>query len=252
MNNKFPIYYEEHTRELVENFIYSQFGEAGDGSIAHELTSEYVHSDVHTFSSDKFFGDNIYATCGMGAREQNSPLDEYKRVELLMMAGPDTKNDMTIINQLVHLTKFFFKHDSWVGAWHTIDCLDDFKNKFGYSAFLFLPEILGEIDVPEFSSSIKILSLVPIYENEREVLMRCDESSDELRRTIVSELAESELGILRVDSPRASLVPETEDTEPQIPSELRKAFASDIKDMLQEFIDMDDIDYEDDEEDEDD
>lgn len=251
MNNKFPIYYEEHTRELVENFIYSQFGEAGDGSIAHELTSEYVHSDVHTFSSDKFFGDNIYATCGMGAREQNSPLDEYKRVELLMMAGPDTKNDMTIINQLVHLTKFFFKHDGWVGAWHTIDCLDDFKNKFGYSAFLFLPEILGEIDIPEFTSSIKILSLVPIYENEREVLIRCDESSHKLRRTIVSELAESELGILRVDSPRASLVPETEDTEPKIPSELREAFASDIKDMLQEFIDMGDIDCEEDEEGED-
>ena len=233
--------YEEHTRHLVESFIYSQFGATGDGCIAHELTSEYVHSDVHTFSSDKFFGDNIYATCGMGAREQNSPLDEYKRVELLMMAGPDSKNDMTIINQLVHLTKFPFKNDTWLGAWHTIDALEDFKSKFGYSAFLFVPEILAEIDVSEFTSSIKILSLVPIYEEEREVLMRCDESSDELRRTIVSELAESELGILRVDSPRASLVPETEDTEPKIPSELREAFANDIRDMLMSLIDEDDI-----------
>lgn len=208
--NKIPIYYEEHTRELVENFIYSQFGESGDGSIAHELTSKYVHSDVHTFSSDKFFGDNIYVSCGMGAREQNAPI-EYKRVELLIMAGPDTKNDMTIINQLVHLTKFPFENDTWIGAWHTIDALDNFKSKFGYSAFMFLPEILGEIDVPKFSSSIKILPIVPLYKNEREVLMRCDESSDELRRTIVTELAESELGILRVDSPRASLISELED-----------------------------------------
>jgi hypothetical protein len=76
---------------------------------------------------------------------------------------------------------------------------------------MFLPEILGKIDAPDFPSSIKILPLVPLYENEREVLMRCDESSDELRRTIVTELAESELGILRVDSPRASLISELED-----------------------------------------
>lgn len=61
---------------------------------------------------------------------------------------------------------------------------------------------------------------------------------------------ESELGILRVDTPRANLVSNLEDNELKISDEARVAFANDIRDMLQEFIDMGDIDFDDDELDE--
>lgn len=207
VNNKLPIYYEENTQQLVEDFINSNFGNSGDGQISHEIVSEYVHSDVHAFSSNKSPGNNVYVTCGMGAREQNSPLNEYKRIEFVMVSGSGTKNDMTIINQLIFLTKFPFENNTWLGAWHTIDALDDFKNKFGYSAFLILPEILGQIDVPEFTNNIKFLGIVPIYKNECEALVRCDESRNKFLQVIESNLCKRGFEFLKVDSRRENLFP---------------------------------------------
>ena len=41
--NKFPILYEEETRERVEKFIFENFESTEDGMICHEIFSEYVH-----------------------------------------------------------------------------------------------------------------------------------------------------------------------------------------------------------------
>ena len=78
MKKRFHIGYTER----VKKFIYSCFEAADSGSIVHKIKSNYVHIDIHSFSSGKHFDDTVYATCGMGARKQNASLDEYRRIEL--------------------------------------------------------------------------------------------------------------------------------------------------------------------------
>ena len=250
--NKFPILYEEETRERVEKFIFENFESTEDGMICHEITSEYVHSDVFNFTSDFFEGSRLYCSSGMGARSQNSLRPGYDHIELMLVGSENLKDDMVVNQQLVALTKYPFANYSWLGPFHTIDVIEPFKEKFGYSYLWFLPEF-GEIEVEDSfeSYTVKFLPLVPLYEDERNILARMDESSEILQNKLLS-MAKEEVSMFQVDNPRFSLASNLEQVQIDIPDELREAFASDIKDMLQEFIDMGDIDYEDDEEGEDD
>lgn len=250
--NKFPILYEEETRERVEKFIFENFESTEDGMICHEITSEYVHSDVFNFTSDFFEGSRLYCSSGMGARSQNSLRPGYDHIELMLVGSENLKDDMVVNQQLVALTKYPFANSSWLGPFHTIDVIEPFKEKFGYSYLWFLPEF-GEIEVEDSfeSYTVKFLPLVPLYENERNILARMDESSEILQNKLLSMVKE-EVSMFQVDNPRFSLASNLEQVQIDIPDALREAFASDIKNMLQEFIDMGDIDYEDDEEGEDD
>lgn len=251
--NKFPILYEEKTRELVEKFIFDHFENCDDGMICHEMESEYVHSDVFNFGSNFFEGSRLYVTCGMGARSQNSLRPGYDHIELMMFGSKNFKNDIDVMNQLVNLSKYPFRGSSseWIGPFHTIFTSKEIKEKFGYSHLWLLPEVFGELEVTDSSGTytIKFLPIVPLYEAERNVLARMDESSEELQNKLL-EAIEEDISMFYIDNPRQNLATQVE--LPQIDIKDREAFANDLKDMLQELIDMGDIDYEDDEEGEDD
>ena len=246
--NKFPILYEEKTRELVEEFIFEHFENCDDGMICHEMESEYVHSDVFNFGSDFLEGSRLYVTCGMGARSQNSLRPGYDHIELMMFGSKNFKNDFDVMNQLVNLSKYPFRNSSWIGPFHTIFTSKEIKEKFGYSHLWLLPEVFGELEVTDSSETyiIKFLPMVPLYEAERNVLARMDESSEELQNKLL-EAIEEDINMFYIDNPRQSFAPQVE--HPQIDIKDSEAFAKDLKDMLQEFIDMGDIDYEDDEDD---
>lgn len=249
--NKFPILYEEEIRKAVEDFIFEKFDSQKETDeenfICHEITSEYVHSDVYNFDCSVLPNTRVYVSCGMGARSQNSLRPGYDHIELMMFGSENLKNDIDVMNQLVNLSKYPFRTSSWLGPFHTIDVTEKIKEKFGYSYLWFLPEIFGELDVEDSleAYTIKFLPLVPLYEEERNVLARMDDASEELRDSLLEAIRE-DISMFHIDVPRPNFAPDTE-PEVEIPDELREAFARDIKDMLQEFIDMGDIDYEDDE-----
>ena len=247
--NKFPILYEEKTRELVEEFVFDHFEKCDDGMICHEMESEYVHSDVFNFGSNFFEGSRLYVTCGMGARSQNSLRPGYDHIELMMFGSKNLKNDIDVMNQLVNLSKYPFRSsNSWIGPFHTIFTSKEIKEKFGYSHLWLLPEVFGELEVTDSSGTytIKFLPMVPLYEAERNVLARMDESSEELQNKLL-EAIEEDISMFYIDNPRQNLATQLE--LPQIDIKDREAFANDLKDMLQELINMGDIDYEDDEDD---
>ena len=127
--------------------------------------------------------------------------------------------------------------------------MEKIKEKFGYAYLWFLPEF-AEVEAKnsfeECAHTVKFLPLIPIYEDERNVLARMDESSEELRNKLLEALQEDN-SMFFVDVPRQSLATGLDYSKIDI--EDREAFANDLKDMLQEFIDMGDIDYEDDEDD---
>ena len=85
---KTPYLYNTIQSEEIQEFISDNFGKGG-GYIAHELKSEYVHTDTMLIESKN--ADRTFVTFGMGARKMNTP-NNAKRCELVMCA---TKNIAT-------------------------------------------------------------------------------------------------------------------------------------------------------------
>ena len=159
--------------EEIQNFIYETFGGETDGMIAHEITSEYVHTDTQIFAPE---GDNrVFVTFGMGARKMNAPCPGLCHAELLMRASKDfdpaSKEGMTLIAELVALSKFPFRKNTWLHHSHTIEASDAFRETFGFDAFTFICVEFAEIDG---IGEVDFLLAIPIYKEEREWIMKTD------------------------------------------------------------------------------
>ena len=68
--NTTPIIYNDKQFEALEEYIAEKFGSHYD-FIVHEITSEYVHTDAFIIKTPT--GEKQFITCGMGAREMNTP-----------------------------------------------------------------------------------------------------------------------------------------------------------------------------------
>ena len=165
--NKTPIMYNDKQFEELETYIEENFGSHYD-YIAHELTSEYVHTD--TFAIKSKDGDKIFVTCGMGARAMETPYG-CRRCELVMHARnrlPVTSETaMILAGELTKISKFPFREETWLGTGHTMDVSKKFKETFGYDyvAFMKLPHSASLTGIKE---DVDFLLAIPIYEEERE------------------------------------------------------------------------------------
>lgn len=164
---KTPYLYNPIQSEEIQQFISGNFGEGG-GYIAHEIKSEYVHTDTMFIESkDK---DRTFVTFGMGARKMNTP-NYAKRCELVMCAtkniSTESKESFIISGELVRISKFPFREDTWLGTGHTMDASEQFHEAFGYDFFAFKKLSLSA-SLTGIDEDIDFLLLVPIYEEERE------------------------------------------------------------------------------------
>lgn len=167
------IYYTLEQMDAVQEFINKSFGDGGEGLVGHEIKSEYVHSDVAVVTAKE--GSRCFATFGMGAREMNSPLaaDGLGRAELMMFGSADMEltgeEALAVASELQWLSKIPFRNDTWLGPGHTVPASDNFRKTFGFDAF-----VLDVIAAQDFEELGKILFLaaIPIYEGEREAMMR--------------------------------------------------------------------------------
>ena len=73
MSRKTPIFLNDHQQEQLINALENAF-DTTEVNIAHEITSEYIHSDALIMSKDG--EDTTFASFGMCARKQNSHIDE--------------------------------------------------------------------------------------------------------------------------------------------------------------------------------
>lgn len=168
---KLPVYYTPEQMDQVLEFINQSFGNGEEGLVGHEIESEYVHTDVAVVTTDE--GCRCFATFGMGAREMNSPIVDLARAELMMFASPDMEltdqEALAVASELQWLSKIPFRNDTWLGPGHTVPASDHFCKTFGFDAF-----VLDVIAAKDFEELGKILFLVaiPIYEEEREAMMR--------------------------------------------------------------------------------
>ena len=150
--------------EEIIGFIEENFGEGE--FIAHERESEYVHTDVNI--SDDGEMKNL-VTFGMGAGRMNAPVEPFERIELVMSASQDI--DIIVpLGELVRLSKYPFRNDTWLGMGHTVNFTDDFNKTFGYEYVLLAPSslVFSPRDTTNGVKNVIFLTVVPIYKDERE------------------------------------------------------------------------------------
>lgn len=156
-------YTPKQMKEII-GFIEENFGEGE--FIAHERESEYVHTDVNI--SDDGEMKNL-VTFGMGAGRMNAPVESFARIELVMNASQDV--DIIVpLGELVRLSKYPFRNDTWLGMGHTVNFTDDFKKAFGYEYVLLAPSslVFSPRDTTNGVKNVIFLTVVPIYKDERE------------------------------------------------------------------------------------
>lgn len=165
--NTTPVFYRTHNQNEIEKFISTNFN-CAEGNVFHEITSEYVHSDVIAITPEN--DQCTFITMGMGARKMNSPT-ETQRCELIMHASKGLsisgEKSRIIANELIRISKFPFRNDTWLGCGHTVDTSTIFKETFGYDYFIFkeLPLVAELSDIKE---DIKFLLVIPMYKEERD------------------------------------------------------------------------------------
>ncbi len=101
----------------IQNYIATNFGSNESDYIAHEIDSEYIHTDISIIDNQADL--KVFASIGMGAGEMNSPIDSFQNIELMGFASEklDIKSEESLIlaSELTRLTKFPFSENTWFG-----------------------------------------------------------------------------------------------------------------------------------------
>ena len=177
--NEYCHMYTPEQIDSVMDFIEEKFGGGGKrerrGQVSHEITSEYIHTDVAITRNKDY---QHFVTCGMGVREMSNWMimaeEELKRLELFFILSRkyklSEKDKLILCGELTHITKYPFKNNTFFGPGHTIDASKEFKERFGYSYFLFFLPV--EKMCVENIGDVHFIPLIPIYEEEREWMVK--------------------------------------------------------------------------------
>ena len=198
--------YTPEQMDSVTDFIEEKFGSGGKrkGLISHEITSEYIHTDVVVTGNNDY---QHFVTSGMGAREMSNWMiiaeEELKRLELFFILSRkyklSEKDKLILCAELTRITKYPFRNNTFFGPGHTIDASREFKERFGYGYFLFFVPV--EKMCVENIGDVHFIPLIPIYEEEREWMVKND--SFEWLLGAVETLDD----ILKIDNKREVFIP---------------------------------------------
>ena len=201
-------YTPEQMEEIVE-FITQNY--EGEGYIAHETESEYVHTDVY-IAEDEENDMRDFITFGMGAALMDAPIETFERMELIMHTSLNTSLECCKWREaasfLVGLSKYPFRNDTWFGWGHTVDVPKYFEDIFGYQFVLLAPTYLAfsPCDTTNNVENVIFSEIVPIYEDEREWIVANDSF-------VYLDLLYNKFGddMYKVDVKREHYIPSEED-----------------------------------------
>ena len=175
MKELLATYTPEQLKE-IQTYIATNLGSNETDYIAHELESKYVHTDVLIVDNQTDL--KVYASIGMGARKMNSPIDSLQNIEIMGFASKkldiSSDNSLMIASEITRLTKFPFSENTWFGPGHTVNASEEFKKAFGYDYFLFTYSGFS-LEVSDIGN-INYLTLIPLYENERNYIVENGET----------------------------------------------------------------------------
>lgn len=166
-----PTMYTPEQLMEIENYITDNFGSNETDYIAHEIESNYVHTDILIIDNPKDL--KVITSIGMGARQMNVPNDSFQNIEIMGFASKKlklkSKEELILANEIIRLTKLPFSNNTWFGPGHTVNASESFKKAFGYDYFLFAYS--GFSHEVSNIGTIKFLTLIPLYENERNFIV---------------------------------------------------------------------------------
>ena len=174
MKELLATYTPEQLKE-IQTYIATNLGSNETDYIAHELESKYVHTDVFIIDNPNDL--KIFATVGMGARQMDAPNESLQNIEIMGFTSKklELKRENSILtNELVRLTKLPFSENTWFGPGHTVNASEEFKKVFGYDYFLFTYSGFS-LEVSDIGN-INYLTLIPLYENERNYIVENGET----------------------------------------------------------------------------
>ena len=214
MMRRGPVFYDDVQERVIRQFIQDQWGAEDNGLILHEITSEYVHSDI--LAIGRMNEGKVLITVGTGAREMNSPFPAFNRIELVLYAsnGFNTYADqgnvdryLTAAAELQSLSKYPFRNDTWFGPGHTVRASDAFSQAFGYSYFLFVEHV----DAASLSGigNVHFLVGIPVYEEERDWMANNESGSGRFIKEYVDEFKHNDNveNAFLIDVPRPVIIP---------------------------------------------
>ncbi|MCR4593480.1 MAG: suppressor of fused domain protein [Clostridiales bacterium] len=207
MFEKYPIMYDEIQEKQMLDFIENEWGRMGDW-VCHETESEYVHSDVYTATKEG--KGTAFVTVGGGAREMNSSSSDFKNTEYAMYVTSDFDTDEErsgiICSELISLTKYPFRKNTWLGPGHTINASENFAKAFGYKWFLFM-EHTHQAEVEEIGE-VNYLNIIPVYDEEREWIVNHQDGSIDFFVEYVLSFEGPNDELFAVDKKREIIIPE--------------------------------------------
>ena len=112
-------------------------------------------------------------TVGMRCKDQHSPDDTFKNIELMCFTTTDfdiSSDDSSLIaNELVAISKYPFRENTWLGNMHTINTGSKFKRRFEYDYFMFIYS--GMTTNVSDTGEVSYLNLIPLYAKEYEWIL---------------------------------------------------------------------------------
>lgn len=172
MLKNIPAMYNEHQYAEFEAFISNICGEESIRYVFHEIESEYIHTDVYVAESSEDL--RTYMTVGMSCKDLNPPDDTFKNIELMCFTSTDfeiSSDDSALIaNELVAISKYPFRENTWLGNMHTINTSPKFKHRFGYDYFMFIYG--GMTTNISDTGEVSYLNLIPLYAKEYEWIIK--------------------------------------------------------------------------------
>ena len=186
-----PTYYNTSDLEKLQNAYTELFG--GSEYIAHEISSEFVHTDVSIHDDNE--KEVICATLGMGSRKMNAPIDF--RCELVMVSNNTTDFEkMNIVSMLVQMSKFPFQNNTWFFIGHTYQAPTWFYEKYGYYAFIF--SMIGENGIKLNCGNVHPLVLIPVYKDEYDAIVSNANGSHKFLEKYYEEISEDDLFVSNI------------------------------------------------------
>ena len=165
------IMYNEQQYSELEEYIQSVCGKSVD-RIFHEIQSKYIHTDVYVIESPEDI--RTYITVGMSCKDMNSLDNSFKNIELMCFSTSDFdisgEDSLCIANELVSISKYPFRENTWIGNMHTINTSPDFQNRFGFDFFLFMYS--GMTTNVSGVGKVDFLNIIPLYKEEREWIVK--------------------------------------------------------------------------------
>lgn len=188
----------------IQTYVANNFGSNKTDYIAHEVESEYIHTDVLIVDNQADL--KVFASIGMGAKKINSPIDGFQNIELMGLASEklDVKSEesLVIAGELTRLTKFPFSENTWFGPGHTVNVSEEFHKTFGYDYFLFTYSGFS-LEVSDIGN-INYLTLIPLYENERNYIVK--NGDNELLEKLIKKYGAD---MFALGKPRKSIIKKT-------------------------------------------